>query len=400
MPTSPNASAALEAGDRVHGRGQHRDDDRSEQEHSLVGDRLERERGVQAARVVLEAVRPAGTRARVAPGVPGDQVLEVGGELVGAGDRAVDVRVAEHLAAYRHALLVPSAVVHRSSSRPGSGAQVASRSRRPPARAARRWPGAPRRRPPRSRAPGYAVGDLARRARPGSPGRPAPATTSVGAVIAGQVGPQVHRGDRLAAGGVPVRRRRGQHRPVSLYDRRRAVGQGRGEPAGHAPVGDRRRSAGADRGGPVPPALRPAEPGRRAEQRQPVDPLGRVRGQPHADHAAEGQPGVRGPGAARGRPAGRSTSPPSWSIVYGPAGTRESPWPEVVVPDHPEPLGERRQLRFPHRPRRCRASCRAAAPARRPGRRRGHAAGRSSLALRLRTPPGPGRQNTAGAEPS
>ena len=50
----------------------------------------------------------------LAPGVAGDQILEVRGELGRACDRSVDVLVAEHGAAHLHASLVGFA--HRVSS--------------------------------------------------------------------------------------------------------------------------------------------------------------------------------------------------------------------------------------------------------------------------------------------
>src|SRR4051794_27513217 len=48
----------------------------------------------------------------LAPGVPGDEVLEAGGERCRGGERPVDVGVAEHLPPYRHAGRVP-VVSHR-----------------------------------------------------------------------------------------------------------------------------------------------------------------------------------------------------------------------------------------------------------------------------------------------
>src|SRR4029079_2566220 len=59
--------------------------------------------GEQGAGTTVEA----GTGPHGAPGVLGDQLLEVAGEVGRGGRRTVDVRVPEHLASYRHAVVVP-----------------------------------------------------------------------------------------------------------------------------------------------------------------------------------------------------------------------------------------------------------------------------------------------------
>jgi hypothetical protein len=63
----------------------------------------------------------AGAGPDAAPRVPGDQLLEVGGDGVGAGDRGVDVLRPEHLAAHGEAVgvqveggLLHGHVPHRS----------------------------------------------------------------------------------------------------------------------------------------------------------------------------------------------------------------------------------------------------------------------------------------------
>ena len=66
---------------------------------------------------------------------------------------------------------------------------------------------------------------------------------------------------------------------------------------------------------------------RGAEQDQPVDPLGRVDGQPLADHAADRQPAVGRRAVSSRRSSMASTSVPRSSIAYGPVGTGEPPWP-------------------------------------------------------------------------
>ena len=65
----------------------------------LAAERDERRQRDAAPRAAVEA----GPRPDLAPGVAGDQVLEVGRELGRPLDRAVDVLVAEHLAARLHA---------------------------------------------------------------------------------------------------------------------------------------------------------------------------------------------------------------------------------------------------------------------------------------------------------
>src|SRR5262249_56795047 len=77
--------------------------------HGQLGLAAERDEGGDRHAAARPAVE-AGTRPDLAPGVARDQVLEVGGEVGRAGDRAVDVLVAEHLTPRRHA------VVHRASS--------------------------------------------------------------------------------------------------------------------------------------------------------------------------------------------------------------------------------------------------------------------------------------------
>ena len=46
-----------------------------------------------------------GPRPDVPPGVTGDEVLEVGGEIGGAGARAVNMGIAEHRPTNRHAVI-------------------------------------------------------------------------------------------------------------------------------------------------------------------------------------------------------------------------------------------------------------------------------------------------------
>src|SRR5262245_4178589 len=50
----------------------------------------------------------------IAPGIAGDQVLEVGIERVAVLDRLVDPLIAEHLAALGHAVVAALVVVHVS----------------------------------------------------------------------------------------------------------------------------------------------------------------------------------------------------------------------------------------------------------------------------------------------
>ena len=106
---------------------------------------------------------------------------------------------------------------------------------------------------------------------------------------------QVHALDR------PAGRRRSrlgiggdQHRAQLGSQLRVLLGVGGREPARHDRVGDdpdRARRAHLRR------ALRPALGGRKvrggADEDEPLDPLGRVRAQPHADHSADREPAVR-----------------------------------------------------------------------------------------------------------
>ena len=153
--------------------------------------------------------------------------------------------------------------------------------------------------------------------------------------------------DRLAAAEVAVVRGLGD--PARRGGDRLQVRLGvpRGEPACHHRLGDRGRATGADRRDPVPPRAEVGEAGRRAAQRQRADPLRRLGGQPHSDHAAEGQPAPRHPVGAEPveqRPRVRAE-------IRHPVGAgrrRRAAVPAMIDPDHPESPGQRRQLRLPH----------------------------------------------------
>ena len=105
----------------------------------------------------------------------------------------------------------------------------------------------------------------------------------------------VPRLDRLATAEVAVVR--GLSDPAAGRSDRLQVPLGvpRGEPPLHHRLGDRGRAAGADRRDPVPPRAEVGEAGRRAAQHKRADPLRRLGGQPHSDHAAKGQPAPRHP---------------------------------------------------------------------------------------------------------
>ena len=113
-----------------------------------------------------------GPRPDLAPGVAGDQILEVGGERRRPLDRGVDVLVAEHLAADLHAAIV-RLVAHAPLPR-----RRRARDRRTPARRRGTRRGRERARPPPRSAgrPGGPAGTIRcvpprRRARAPSPGR-------------------------------------------------------------------------------------------------------------------------------------------------------------------------------------------------------------------------------------
>ena len=113
----------------------------------VAAERDERGQRDRASRAAVEA----GPRPDLAPGVPRDQILEVGGERRRARDRTVDVRVAEHLAPDLHSR--SSLVAHLHAPR---GRQRAhDRRARRPSRG--RSPGrTPRRAPPRQSTPASA----------------------------------------------------------------------------------------------------------------------------------------------------------------------------------------------------------------------------------------------------
>ncbi len=172
------------------------------------------ERDQRAAAPVEAGAGPDG-----APGVLGDQLLEVPGELGRVRGRAVDVLGSEHLAAHLHAVVV---LGHATSSRASSRMIVATSS----GRSAGAWcadvleDDEP--------AVLHAVGDLAQRARAGRPGRRRRPPPPPGSAISREPVADVERRERPAhrdvpvVGGVPqrVQQRRGALR-LALEEARR-----------------------------------------------------------------------------------------------------------------------------------------------------------------------------------
>lgn len=146
----------------------------------------------------------------------------------------------------------------------------------------------------------------------------------------------------------PVRRRTGDHRPSGGHPGRLSSREPGGEPAGHHGVRDRADVAGGQhRGGPVDPALRRSELGGRAEQREPVHPFRGVRGEPGGHHPAEREADVVRPLDAEPIQQREHVGAEVGQLVRARRHRGLAVTP-VVVPDHPEPFGERRQLRLPH----------------------------------------------------
>src|SRR5215211_2928702 len=156
----------------------------------------------------------AGPAPDVAPGVAGDEILEVGREVGGGGGRLVDVGVAEHSSPDGHALVVAALVVHEvaPSQVAGSGTISVWVEASVRARSASGWPGGrpgprPGRRPPTRpnsekwmRAGRQALAWFCHGTEVGVQRRPMPVT--VVAVAASRIDlPDLHQGatDRAAA---------------------------------------------------------------------------------------------------------------------------------------------------------------------------------------------------------
>ena len=106
---------------------------------------------------------------------------------------------------------------------------------------------------------------------------------------------------------------------------------------------------------PQPEAGRQA--GGRAAQAERVDPLGRVGGQPHPDHAAERHAGVRRVARPRSRRAGAARPRPGRRGVYGPGGRGRAAVPAAARSGAAGTARPAPRAGVPERPGRCRASC-------------------------------------------
>ena len=142
----------------------------------------------------------------------------------------------------------------------------------------------------------------------------------------GEGGPQVHRGDRVAAARVALR--------GDAVQRGNERGRDRGSAASKAGVNQRPTTCSeigpmpvaAHRPRPGPPRAARAAGGPTCSTAERRDPVRRVRGQPHADHAAERHAVVRR--VSTPKPSSSASTPRRGRrCVYGPGGAGEPPWP-------------------------------------------------------------------------
>ena len=281
-------------------------------------------------------------RPHLAPGEAGDELLEGRGEVGGVGrspGRRARRRAPRGAPAcrLRSASSISASRCSRISRVTASGcstlARCARRIERP--RAARR--GCARR--SRSACSGGVAGSARRR------------STSVGARDRRQVGRagpcarSTRAARRVALGGL-----RGEHRPQPRASCSRRAAR---SPAVSQRLDDRvgdRLAVPASRTVAARSAHIAGGPSWAEVQHQdePVDPLGRVRAQPHADHAAERQAARRGRARCRGDPAARARRAPMSAISYGPGGTGELAVPAVVVADAAGSARPARRPAVPH----------------------------------------------------
>ena len=131
------------------------------------------------------------------------------------------------------------------------------------------------------------VGDRLEQLAAASTGSSAPATTSTGIARAPSRPRRSWSAERLAARGVALRRGGEQHRLEPLAQAGRGVGR---DPALEHGGGDRRHAVGAHGRRALVPRLGLAELHRRAAQRHPLEPLGRLQRRVHGHGAAEREP--------------------------------------------------------------------------------------------------------------
>ncbi len=227
----------------------------------------------------------------LAPGVPGDEVLEVGGQAGRRGLGPIHMGVAEDRPADRHPGRVPIGVVGRHWPAEVGGQCPPDRSRLFDAGEVRRMgdlhQGGVR----------DAVGEFARvrgRGRqvvpPGDDkGRHGDAT---------EVRPQVVAGQRVAAGGVAGRVHSGEFGEKAADPVRGPIGESGGEPACGCGSHQRGRALLADDGGAVTPAVRFPETRGRADQGQRAEPLCPVDAEVGSDRTTERDPRIRELGVA------------------------------------------------------------------------------------------------------
>ena len=162
----------------------------------------------------------------------------------------------------------------------------------------------------------------------------------------GDGGALVHRADRVAAARVALRG--DLAKPV--HDRADRAGftvlERPGEPAVRGAVRDGAHALAADGRGALGPGQ--VQAGRRAAEREPRDPVRCVRGQPHADHAAEREPRVGGAGHLK-RSMRREHA--AAELFYGVRSRgRGAAVAGPVEPQQAEVPGQGAGLRVPHGP--------------------------------------------------
>ena len=160
----------------------------------------------------------------------------------------------------------------------------------------------------------------------GVAGSSAPAMTSVGGGDPPERGPQVHRGDRLAAARVALRVQARHRRHKPAHRRRVTLAEGGGEPAPYHRLGQRRHACRPRLRRPVGPEPGRRQVGGRAADRERVDPFRRMCRQPHPDHPAQRDAAVGG-GRPRSRPAAAARPRPVRRSCKGRAAPGDPPWP-------------------------------------------------------------------------
>ena len=160
----------------------------------------------------------------------------------------------------------------------------------------------------------------------------------------------VERRERLAAGGVALGRRLDEHRPEDIHHVRVLGVEALGEPAAERRFGDDRHAALAHRCRPLHPLLGRGERGPRAAEREPVESLGGLQGEPHPDGAPDRETAERDPLEAELVEQREHVAAEVVDRVRAGRNGREAVAAPVVAHDA-ESLREGGHLRVPHRER-------------------------------------------------